>query len=1014
MSSKIVPLHQLMVHEFLLVEANIEQVSDHELKPLIGTGSYSQLRKQLAEMDVVLLRDTPNIPALQFSVPEKKDSFKTVGALNSLNDKKQWMLTPQTSLYLSPTSMVQLEKRAQLANSSIAHAASVSKNSYPLLPTPGYIPEPLVSNENPQAPLRYEYNLEVIGVKHLFGVHVFFNNTGKKGEGRRYAEQVERGRYPDSHIFRIKTSVNEPKMLCAQLAGDNINLINNIPVPKLYAMGSGVVKDTLLFFTPALQMDERLGLAMTGYFYHFHNLRLIQEFHIKGNNRCFFSPTLSTHNHLNSTQYLRKETNAIGIYYRLGNTAVKHQHVIYLSEAITRKQLDNVNEAWLLEHGIEVDVEALFAARHDSVISRYAPASSSQSVHIEAQKHIVKAHSETRERETWSEIAAQYNLSPRELLDFNPGYHDDPMRLTVGDTLLVSPPPQMQEQGVEITEPAAQPKDYQCVANCSYEYQHPNFKTVHDARIAGSNLYPLYPSFLVNEELPVARIQTLQQRTLAIGVFFDGTGQNAKNDEYKENHGDKSRTNIARLFDAYPQEAGKTERIYISGVGTVDMENVDPAMIDEGKDESGLSQALGVELTNLLSRQATWLDSKPALKAVLSEDERKQLVKTSALYKWQSLIQQFQAIVVELTKSGHYQDITHIQFDVFGFSRGAALARHFVNAVLKGIPDYDKPRSGDDELGITPNLLGTESSDAFNPNEGYEVDSSKVVSVRFVGLFDTVGSFYLPGNQDNGQFRLSLKPNCAQKVVQLTAHHEYRHNFPLTSLQVGNNPMPTNFYQEVFPGAHSDVGGGYPWEAQYDKEDLPARYGKPIQGTYNCEEVGSKKQSLQFFALNAQSGYEASSNVENQFKQQQQQWQQESLKEYQQYGLVTLEKDTLHYYRKQPISSALCGLTQERMKQQAEMAGVKWNDDLYHLPKDFAKHPYMQSLSRRLLDKPIGSINVQDWGDEVLPRSKTLIHRPHDAMVHPGLATVMEWLVNRPNKKPDGTLFREIFDNVDA
>ncbi|TVO31343.1 hypothetical protein FOF44_18040, partial [Vibrio algivorus] len=623
------------------------------------------------------------------------------------------------------------------------------------------------------------------------------------------------------------------------------------------------------------------------------------------------------------------------MYYQLGGKPATNQHVIYLPTAITREQLDNVNEEWLLEHGMAIDAEALLAARDEAVIESDAQTQSSQSDVVKTKTHIVKSNSDTGKRETWPEIAAQYNLSARELLDFNPSYNDDPMRLAVGDSLVVSAPPQMQPQGVNITEPAATPKDYQCAANCSYEYQRPSFATVHDARITGSTLYPLYSKYLVEETLPVARIQTLPQRTFTIGVFFDGTGQNAKNDEYKETHGDKSRTNIARLFDAYPLTPGKTDKIYVSGVGTVDMEQFDPSVIDEGKDESGLAQALGVELTNLLGRQATWLDSNPEIKALLNDDERAKLIKSSALYKWQSLIKQLNDILTSLVQSDNYSDITHIQFDVFGFSRGAALARHFVNAALKGIPDYDKPRNGDDGLGITPNLLGTESSDAFNPNQGYEVDSSKAVSVRFVGLFDTVGSFYLPGNQDNGQFKLALEPDCAQTIVQLTAHHEYRHNFPLTSLAKGNAPLPTNFYQEVFPGAHSDVGGGYPWQAQYNKTDLPPRYGIPTPSTYNLEEVDSKQQNLQALALNAQSGYEASSNVEHKLQQEQQQWSQESLRDYQQYGLVTLEQGTLHYYRKQPISSALCGLAQERMKQQAEIAGVKWEYDLYHLPKDF-------------------------------------------------------------------------------
>ncbi|TVO31877.1 hypothetical protein [Vibrio algivorus] len=62
----------------------------------------------------------------------------------------------------------------------------------------------------------------------------------------------------------------------------------------------------------------------------------------------------------------------------------------------------------------------------------------------------------------------------------------------------------------------------------------------------------------------------------------------------------------------------------------------------------------------------------------------------------------------------------------------------------------------------------------------------------------------------------------------------------------------------------------------------------------------------------------------------------------------------------------------------------------------------------------IENIDVPDWLDAVSPSSKTLIHRPHDAMIHSGTATAMEWLVNRPNENADGSLYREVFDNVDA
>ncbi|WP_241810979.1 phospholipase effector Tle1 domain-containing protein, partial [Vibrio splendidus] len=74
-----------------------------------------------------------------------------------------------------------------------------------------------------------------------------------------------------------------------------------------------------------------------------------------------------------------------------------------------------------------------------------------------------------------------------------------------------------------------------------------------------------------------------------------------------------------------------------------------------------------------------------------------------------------------------------------------------------------------------------------------------------MGLFDTVGSFYLAGNNDEGNFQLGLEPTMANTVLQLVAEHEYRKNFPLTSLS-RDNWLPDNFHQEHFPGCHTDVG----------------------------------------------------------------------------------------------------------------------------------------------------------------------------------------------------------------
>ncbi|MEP6961991.1 MAG: DUF2235 domain-containing protein, partial [Acidobacteriota bacterium] len=76
------------------------------------------------------------------------------------------------------------------------------------------------------------------------------------------------------------------------------------------------------------------------------------------------------------------------------------------------------------------------------------------------------------------------------------------------------------------------------------------------------------------------------------------------------------------------------------------------------------------------------------------------------------------------------------EIDIVGFSRGAALALHFANA----LPER--------------------------------------VKIRFLGLFDTVPSFGVPGNEINMGWKLEL-PGAAQHCFHAMALDESRYNFPL-------------------------------------------------------------------------------------------------------------------------------------------------------------------------------------------------------------------------------------------
>lgn len=107
--------------------------------------------------------------------------------------------------------------------------------------------------------------------------------------------------------------------------------------------------------------------------------------------------------------------------------------------------------------------------------------------------------------------------------------------------------------------------------------------------------------------------------------------------------------------------------------------------------------------------------------------------------------------------------------DIIGFSRGAALALHFANQVQEEKPGVD---------------------------------------VRFLGLWDTVASFGIPGNDLNIGWDLTLPDNVTH-CYHAMALDERRGNFCLTRVEPRRGGKLGDRLQEVwFRGVHSDIGGG--------------------------------------------------------------------------------------------------------------------------------------------------------------------------------------------------------------
>ncbi|MEZ9525853.1 DUF2235 domain-containing protein [Enterovibrio norvegicus] len=895
MGYRVVKLSELASYEFGNIEGAFAELGERELERVLPQGmALNSFKAQLQEGQLVLLSDAPNTPALSLS--------------SSPSGEKTWQFNTAAQSRFSPQAQTAFVSRTKAQGSSSRSGGSSGAQA---VSEPAYTPQPPVE-EKPEKPgVNYEYLFEVACSEEVLASEVGCQFALGKTPKEASIVSWETKSSEHGTVFSAKATDGAPRKLIAKVANTEKGVSNKEPV-KLKPKDTGAIREAFIPVVPSVQLGSRLGFPTEGFYYHFHSNKLVQEYKILGEDRWAFYATRSTHERLNTEQGTNKYQGAILLYWKIDSKVVKDQHLIYLDQAITREQLDNLNDDWLAEHGAPIDVPALLAA--------------------------------------------------------------------------------MQPQ--QAAEKPYKPQTFNAPANVVYDHK--------ERLLMGSSLKAINSERLVESGLPVVKVRKQEEKTLRIGVFFDGTGNNLENDKYKEVRGNTSRTNVARLFEAYPEEVGVSHKIYVSGVGTVDYDGVPRAVmeksIDSGDDLTTLAMATGVIDLN---------------------------AGTGAYYKWQSLITQLKDLIDENFSSDEYRLINNIEFDVFGFSRGAALARHFINAALKGMPDYTTPRGGtsnpglsneqlqgigrplpkqtSDGLDITPNLLGTEKSPKYTSSDGYHIDKTKRVSCRFVGLFDTVASFYRAGNNDEGNFKLALEPDSAETIYHITAYHEYRKNFPLTSLK-RSGVLPPNFFEEVFPGAHADVGGGYPSVEQYGKEGLPDIYGFPITDSYNLELDKQLKQSglLPRDMIGLQAHYEQSWNVEIQQK----------YRSPTQHGHVKHDGDTLYFYRLQPVSTALQGLSLERMKTQGELSGIQWITDLYEVPKDFIQNPELNTLADALNACDKGVVQPTHWSSIITPQANKTIHRPYDIPVSPGYHDIKIQFANSPNINESGELFREIFDNV--
>ena len=290
---------------------------------------------------------------------------------------------------------------------------------------------------------------------------------------------------------------------------------------------------------------------------------------------------------------------------------------------------------------------------------------------------------------------------------------------------------------------------------------------------------------------PVASCQQL----LWFSFFFDGTGNNRDADLGTLEH-----SNVVRLYRAYPEDDTTTGnyRIYVPGIGTY---------FKEVGDNGGTiwGNGLGAEGQSRLDWALKQFDEKLAPHLARASNTSNRIIE--------------------------------INIAAFGFSRGATQARAFIRDLIAKRCSQTggglQLKAGNCPLRIrfmglfdtvaavglpmSANNLHAVRTDRIDGGNVARYALSAVIQrspppqLRAVDIaFGAPGADPAPGGADgHGSWADGLQiPPAVELAVHYVAAHEIRNSFPVDSVCDGGR-KPGNCKEMVYPGVHSNVGGGY-------------------------------------------------------------------------------------------------------------------------------------------------------------------------------------------------------------
>lgn len=297
---------------------------------------------------------------------------------------------------------------------------------------------------------------------------------------------------------------------------------------------------------------------------------------------------------------------------------------------------------------------------------------------------------------------------------------------------------------------------------------------------------------------------------LRIHLLFDGTNNNKHNISKRE------------TFESTDTESESHKKHGDVGSsydnGRTNIAVMEPHVVD-GKEKGGYSYVVKVYVegqgTEQYEKDDTMGLALGALKSGVYQRARKGIT-----VAYNTLVNKFLS-----KKSPEEYYIQQVDVDVFGFSRGAATARHAIHAM-----STEETQAIHNPSGYGPMMTVVTHRPLFDRLRLYGYSEMKEENVKYIfaGLYDTVVSVnasqlapaWLANNARDQ--RAVAKTKFA---LHLTSADEHRQDFPLHKITSAINAGRGAEYH--LPGVHSDIGGSYnlanqallkPGEEQSDAE----------------------------------------------------------------------------------------------------------------------------------------------------------------------------------------------------